>query len=109
MFVIEYSVCHWEAFHPGLKLWVRPGAYPGVERVGYGLTRKHKTRLARDKHSSLLQVLLNYGCKKFYNIGTRKDYPSLTLQDLALMWDRSHTWSGDKWNPKRSGLSFARL
>jgi hypothetical protein len=25
-------------------------------------------KLARDKHSSLLQKLANYGCKKFFNI-----------------------------------------
>ena len=28
-------------------------------------------RLARDKHSSLLQKFVNYGQKKFYNIGPR--------------------------------------
>jgi hypothetical protein len=27
-------------------------------------------RLAREKHSNLLQKFLTYGCKKFYNIGT---------------------------------------
>jgi hypothetical protein len=25
--------------------------------------------LAKDKHASLLQALVNYGCKKFFNIG----------------------------------------
>jgi hypothetical protein len=37
-------------------------------------TRKRYTRLerlARDKHSSLLRTLINYGRKKFYNIGPR--------------------------------------
>ncbi len=28
-------------------------------------------RLARDKHSSLLRKFVNYGQKKFYNIGPR--------------------------------------
>ncbi len=41
-------------------------------RVVSGFTRKHQTeleRLARDKHSSLLQTFVNYGCEKFYKIG----------------------------------------
>jgi hypothetical protein len=36
------------------------------------LTHKQKTMLetlAMDKHSSLLQKIVNYGCKKFHNIG----------------------------------------
>ncbi len=39
-------------------------------QVGSGLTCIHKTRLerlARDKHSSLLQKSVNYGHKKFYS------------------------------------------
>ncbi len=28
-------------------------------------------RLSRNKHSSLLQTFVNYGHKKFYNIGSR--------------------------------------
>jgi hypothetical protein len=41
-------------------------------RVGSGLVCNHKIRLerlARDKHSSLLRKYINYGHKKFYNIG----------------------------------------
>jgi hypothetical protein len=43
--------------------------------LGYatGLTHKHQTRLerlAKDKHSSLLRTLVNYGRKTFYNIGS---------------------------------------
>jgi hypothetical protein len=42
-------------------------------------------RIARDKHSSLLRKFVNYGQKKFYNIGHRKkmcfrgrcEYPSV--------------------------------
>jgi hypothetical protein len=42
--------------------------------VGSGLTNNHYTRLerlVRDKHSSLLRKFVNYGQKKFYNIGPR--------------------------------------
>ncbi len=37
-----------------------------------GLTHQHYTkleRLAKDKHSSLLQKYVYYGCKKFYSTG----------------------------------------
>jgi hypothetical protein len=37
-------------------------------RVALGLNHKHLTRLerpAKDKHSSLLQTVINYGCKSF--------------------------------------------
>ncbi len=43
-------------------------------RVGSSLTSIHKTRLekpVRDKHSSLLQAIVNDGHKKFYNVGNR--------------------------------------
>jgi hypothetical protein len=43
-------------------------------RLGYCLTRKHYTRLerlARDKYTTLLRPLLNYGHRKFYNIECR--------------------------------------
>ncbi len=36
------------------------------------LTRVKHLRLAWDKHCSLLQKFANYGCKKFYNIVTRR-------------------------------------
>ncbi len=45
-------------------------------RVSSILIHNHWTRLerlARDKHSSLLQKFVNYGQKKFYNIGPRAD------------------------------------
>ncbi len=38
----------------------------------FRLQPKYQTRLerlARGKHSSLLQKLVYYGCKKFYNVG----------------------------------------
>ncbi len=53
-------------------------AYPRVKRcfirVGSGLTCKHQTRLecaARNKHSSVLRIFVNYGHKMFNNIGPR--------------------------------------
>jgi hypothetical protein len=51
-------------------LWVWPGTYP-FTWVGFGLTCKHKTRLeklARDRHSSLLQKSVNCGQKKFKSL-----------------------------------------
>jgi hypothetical protein len=49
-----------------------------------GLTNKHSNRLeklARDKHSSLLQKSVNYGCKKLYSTGPRLE--SLRTNALA--------------------------
>ncbi len=50
---------------------------------------KHYTileKLARDEHSSLLQKIVTYGCKKFYNIGPwglyHKIYYSCNLRFL---------------------------
>ncbi len=43
-------------------------------RVSSGLTQKHETRLerlAKDKHSSLLQKSVNYVCKFFYSTGPK--------------------------------------
>ncbi len=51
-------------------LWLRPGVYPAgyyLTCVGSGLSRKNYTyldRVARVKHSSLLQNFVNYGQKK---------------------------------------------
>jgi hypothetical protein len=44
--------------------------------VGSGLTHKHLTwleRLAKDKRSSLLQKIVNYGCKNFYSTGPSRE------------------------------------
>jgi hypothetical protein len=49
----------------------------GFTLVGSGLTHKHWTRLeklARDKHSIILRKSINYGQKKFYNIGPRSQF-----------------------------------
>ncbi len=45
-----------------------------VLHVDSGLARKHLTkleRLARDKHSSLLQKIVNYGVKSFMTLGQK--------------------------------------
>jgi hypothetical protein len=53
----------------------KAGAYPIEEPLRYstpGLAHKQQTSLeslARDKHSSLIRTFVNYGGKKFYNIG----------------------------------------
>jgi hypothetical protein len=72
--VINWSVCPWQAFP---AKWVIPRAFPRLENLKYegsGLTPKCKARLerlARDEHCRLSKTLINYGCTKFYNIGSR--------------------------------------
>ncbi len=47
-----------------------------------GKASKHLTRLerlAKDKHSSLLQAFVNYDRKKFYNIGPKSRICGQTL------------------------------
>jgi hypothetical protein len=66
-------------FQPGIKFAREARAYPSegsfrCSTLGYapGLSDKDYTRLesiSKDKHSSLMQTCLNYGCKKFYEIG----------------------------------------
>ncbi len=79
-FVISQSVSHRHSFSSlVLCFWVRPEAYHRMEHLkrcftwlGLGLAYKQQTRLerfARNKHSSLLRKSVNYGQKKFYNIG----------------------------------------
>jgi len=46
-------------------------------------------RLARNKHSSLLGTLVNYGCKKFYIIGLR----SLVEKDITTLVINTQGWS----------------
>jgi hypothetical protein len=70
-------------------------------RVGSGLTCKHYTRLerlARDKHSSLLQKFVTYGRKKFYNIVPRcRCHKPVFSSSLTLLQN------------KLEGLSMKRL
>jgi hypothetical protein len=43
--------------------------------VGFGLTQKYQTRLerlARDKHSRLLQTFVNYSCKQLPRLELQK-------------------------------------
>ncbi len=73
MFVLD------KPFQPSLRFWARQGAYPTVNLSGaplYGrllalaiCIRLDRKMLASDKHSSFLQTFVNYGHKKFYNIG----------------------------------------
>jgi hypothetical protein len=68
-------------FQPSLMFVGKAGEYPSeasfrCSTLGWApdLAHKHQTRLerlARDKHCSLLQKTVNYGCKKFYRIGPR--------------------------------------
>jgi hypothetical protein len=61
-------------FRPSLML-ARKAEPTRVKYPSCALTRKHKPRLerlARDKRSSLLRTSVNYGRKKFYNVGPRK-------------------------------------
>jgi hypothetical protein len=69
-------------FQPGLIFVIKVRSLPqsgAPERsfihVGSDDTRKYWTRLerlARDKHSSLLQILINYGYKRFMTLGQVK-------------------------------------
>ncbi len=43
-------------------------------------------KLVRDKHSSLLRKLINYGRKKFYNMGPRDQW--LRFPSLVCLWAR---------------------
>jgi hypothetical protein len=52
-------------------------------------------RRARDKHSSLLQKFVNYGQKKFHNIGPRCTFPFLEWRDGVTFFDDMKTaWLG---------------
>jgi hypothetical protein len=73
MFVISLSVCPWQAFQPSIMFesklafevlhsWVCSWLYSeALDEAGIAL--------AKDKQSSLLRTFVNYGHKKFYNIG----------------------------------------
>jgi hypothetical protein len=68
--------------------------------VGSALTCKHYTRLerlARDKRCSLLQTVVTYGHKKFYNIVPRCQSHDTVSSSLTLLQN------------KLEGLSIKRL
>jgi hypothetical protein len=88
-------------------LWLSGALERCFTLVGPGLTRKFYTKLkkhARYKHSCLLQALVNYDCKKSYNIrpqrgsewgwlstsSERKKYFEFfflqLLQDFKIQW-----------------------
>ncbi len=78
IFVISQSVCLGNPFQPSLMFACKAEAYPSealfrCSTLGQapGLTRKHQTRLqklARDKHSNLLQKSVNYRQKSFITL-----------------------------------------
>jgi hypothetical protein len=71
-------------------------AYPSVRHMketslGYapGLTHKHKTRLerlARDKHTSFLHTVINYGRRKFYKIGLWSSLKKSQICNVQILW-----------------------
>jgi hypothetical protein len=78
-------------FQPSLMLLHTAGSLPSsgaLEGASLGqsprLPRKHYTRLdrpGRDKHSSLLRILVIYGGKTLYNIGSRpSDWPDFAYR-----------------------------
>ncbi len=59
-----------------------------------GLTYKHNDRLeslTMDKHSSLLQIFVNYDCKKFLilALGRNKRFCKLTLKEFSFMANKN--------------------
>jgi len=52
-------------------------------------------RLARDKHSSLLRKLVNYGRKKLYNIGPR---PDINTANIPPDWHDDHNKCNNSFN-----------
>jgi hypothetical protein len=92
-----------ESIQPSLLLVGKAGAYPSEAHFRYHalayapvLTNKHYTRLerfARDRHSSLLQILVNYYHKKFFNNVPAKRQPkwsSIAERGLTLLgWLRT--------------------
>ncbi len=66
---MSLSVCPWQAFPTKSNVCEQDHR---VKHLSASLTHKHQTKLenlASDKHSSLLQVLVNYGRKSFMTLG----------------------------------------
>ncbi len=94
-FVISQSVCLWQAFTAQPNVCQKCGAYPSgapKRRSSLGqtlsITHKRYTRLeslARGKHSNLLRTFVNYGRKKFYNIGPSSKSPQIKQCELAQL------------------------
>jgi hypothetical protein len=80
--------------------------------LGSGLTSKHWARLerlARDKHSSLLQKTVNYGRKKFYNIGPRQDYMFEEMKKLSEKYPDFIRMSERRFSTIWGGASLLRM
>jgi hypothetical protein len=74
-------------------MFLAKGQKPALEwstiRVGFGLTRKHWSRLerlARDKRSGLLRKFINYGSKSFITLA-----PGFMLIGFWLIRGKSPT------------------
>ncbi len=71
-------LCLGRLFQPSLMFASKAGAYTSKTPFRYttlgwgpGLINKRRIRLerpARDKYSNLLRTIINYDCKRFYNI-----------------------------------------
>ncbi len=67
--------------------------------------------VASDKHSILLQTLVNYGRKKLYNIDTRagrcRDHHTDDLkQKLKFSYNWVFSYDGSEWTDELSSRSF---
>jgi hypothetical protein len=67
MFVAKRSLTNWRTFQ---MLHSRVGSWPCPQTIDWA-GKACQVRLAKDKHSNLLQKFVTYGRKKFYNEGTR--------------------------------------
>ncbi len=59
-----------KAFQSSLVFARKARSLPRWEPLAHSFNRKYYTwlgKLSRDKNSSLLETLVHYGCKKFYN------------------------------------------
>ncbi len=83
IFVISQSVCPWQAFPAQSNVCLvkqTPTLFKNLSYaplqdnlLAFPTNNRLVWRAAKDKHSSLLGNFVNYGCKKFYSIGTRRD------------------------------------
>ncbi len=106
MFIISQSVCPRQVFQPSLMFEseARASFRHSTLRQAPGFICKHQTRLewpARDKHSSLLRKFVNYGRKKFFNIGPRF-IGQMTFGRMRDLRATRICWSTQEWK----GSSF---
>ncbi len=82
-----------KSFQDSIVFAGKAGAYPSeapfkcsILEWAPGLAHKQSTsmeRLAKNKHSSLLRIFVNYGQKKFYNIGPGEN---CTSKEVLPTW-----------------------